>query len=319
MKVGVWLPCYRKWVGREEARRVAQAAEGLGFGSLWVQDHLVAPTADTSPVDLQSAWLEPDDYGNKPYNAVEYFGSENFWLDPYATWGFLAGCTETIELGSCIVVLPYRDPIAQAKMLGTLDVLSGGRMVFGAGAGHVKAEFDALHVPYKDRGRITDEYLDVMSALLRGEEVSWSGEHFEMPAVLPLIASLQQPRPPFLIGGGSKVAVRRSVERGDGWFPAHLEPDGVKVGLDYMKEYAEKVEKQCVPPSVVSTERLADPRASEVPGGRRAARTADEMRARLAEFAELGVERMAIDLPGPNVDVLLRQMELLAAACEDYR
>jgi probable F420-dependent oxidoreductase len=312
MKVGVWVPCYRRWIGGEEIRRIAEATEELGFASLWVQDHLVAPTGDTSAVELQSAWLNPDDYGNESFSAVDYYGEENWWLDPYALWGFLAGVTRHVELASGIIVLPYRDPIVQAKMLGTLDVLSGGRMAFGIGVGHVKAEFDALGVPYRDRGRLTDEYIDVMRTLLRGEETDFAGPTVTLPSVLPLIQPVQKPSPPFLIGGGSKVAIRRSVDRGDGWLPAHLAPADLARGMAYMREYADSVGREPVGVSLSMVTRLLDPEAPGGPQGRRTALTAAAMQELLGGYAELGVERLAIDLPNPSMPVLLRQMELLA-------
>lgn len=312
MKVGVWVPCYRRWTGGDEIRRIATSAEGLGFASLWVQDHLVAPTGDSSPVDLQATWLNPDDYGNESFNAVDYYGEENWWLDPYALWGFLAGVTSSVELASGIIVLPYRDPIVQAKMLGTLDVLSGGRMAFGIGVGHVKAEFDALGVPYRERGRLTDEYIDVMRALLRGEETDFDGPTIKFPAVLPLIEPVQKPYPPFLIGGGSKVAIRRAVDRGDGWLPAHLAPVDLTRGMAYLEEYAASVGRSPVGVSVSMVTRLVDPAAPASAQGRRAALTSDEMQELLGGYAALGVERLAIDLPNPSLTVLLRQMELLA-------
>lgn len=312
MKVGVWIPCYRRWIGGPEVREIAVAAEQLGFASLWVQDHLVAPTGDTSPIELQAQWLDPDDYGNEQFSAVEYYGEENWWLDPYALWGFLAGITETVELASGIVVLPYRDPVAQAKMLGTLDVLSGGRMVFGIGAGHIRPEFEALGIAYGERGKLTDEYIDVMTTLLSGEEVEFKGRTVRLPPVLPLIEPIQRPRPPFLIGGGSKAAIRRAVNRGDGWLPAHLAPEGLRRGLQYMGQYAEEVHRQPVPVSLSLITRLIDPQAPPAPQGRRVARSADEFGELLAGYAELGVQRLAVDLPNPNMGVLLRQMELLA-------
>jgi probable F420-dependent oxidoreductase len=314
VKVGVWMPCYRRWIRGPEVRRIATAAEELGFASLWVQDHLVAPTQDTSPVELQSAWLNPDVYGNETFSAVEYYGEENWWLDPYALWGFLAGVTEKIELASGIIVLPYRDPIVQAKMLGTLDVLSGGRMTFGLGVGHVEAEFDALNVAYGDRGQLTDEYIDVMRALLRGQETSFEGRTVRMPRVLPLIEPEQKPSPPFLIGGGSKVAIRRAVDRGDGWLPAHVAPEDLARGKAYMDEYADSVGRRPVGISVSMVTRLADPAAPGGPQGRRAALTVDAIHELLGRYADVGVERLAIDLPNPELGVVLRQMELLASA-----
>lgn len=316
MKIGVWIPCYRRWIGREDVRAIATAAEDLGFASLWVQDHLVAPLGDRAeaPVELQSSWLSPDDYGNEDFSAVEYYGEENRWLDPYALWGFLAGVTEHVELASCIVVLPYRDPVAQAKMLGTLDVLSGGRMAFGVGVGHVPAEFEALGIPYRERGRLTDEYLDVIRALLAGEATDFEGPTIRLPKVLPLIEPIQQPHPPFLIGGGSKAAIRRAVDRGDGWLPAHVAPEHLGKGLDYMREYAESKGRRPVPVSVTFVTRMVDPAAPGGPGGRRRAMSADEMQQLLGGYEELGVKRLAIDVPNPSLPVVLRQLELLAEA-----
>ena len=102
MIVGVWIPCYKRWVGREAVRCLGTEAEQLGFGSLWVQDHLVAPigSADEQPVDLLPGWLEPDDYGNQRFSApVEYYGEENWWLDPYVVWGFLARPDRAMRVG----------------------------------------------------------------------------------------------------------------------------------------------------------------------------------------------------------------------------
>jgi len=168
MKVGVWIPCYRAWVQGSEVLAMAKNAEQLGFESLWVQDHLIAPVGDLADtrVEKMAGWLPVDEYGGGDYTAVEYYGQENWWLDPYVLWGFLAGCTSKATLASCVVVLPYRDPITQAKMLGTLDVLSGGRMLFGVGAGHVEAEFEAVGVPFAERGPRTDEYIRIIKTIV---------------------------------------------------------------------------------------------------------------------------------------------------------
>ena len=124
-RIGVWVPCFRRWVDGPAVRTIATTAEEAGFESLWVQDHLIAPEGDqdSAPVDPQSSWLGPDQ-GTAPASAVEYYGEENWLLDPFALWGFLAGATTRMLLASCVVVAPYRHPVAQAKMLGTLDVLS---------------------------------------------------------------------------------------------------------------------------------------------------------------------------------------------------
>lgn len=316
MKVGVWIPPYRAWVKGDEVLRMATEAEGLGFRSLWVQDHLVAPTGDISraPVDPIGGWLKIQEYSADVHSAVDYFGQENWWLDPYMMWGFLAGCTREIELASCIIVLPYRDPIVQAKMLGTLDVLSGGRMLFGLGSGHVEAEFSALGVPYSERGPRTDEYMRVMRALLRGEEVAYDGHFVSFPTVRPLVRSVQQPCPPFYIGGNSKRSIRRAVEEGEGWLPAHLEPRELASGIEYMRSLAADSGRECPAVGVAVNWAVQDPVSTFTGRSRRRHRTVEELASLIAEYAALGVEHLAVDVPNPNVDVVLRQYELVRQA-----
>ena len=316
MKVGVWIPCYRRWTDRDAVLRLARDAEALGFGSLWVQDHIVAPLgdADAQPVDLLPSWLEPDDYGNERFSAVEYYGEENWWLDPYVLWGFLAAATTTCELASNVIVLPYRNPLVQAKMLGTLDVLSGGRMVLGVGVGHVPGEFDVLGVPYGERGRLTDEYLQVMTTLLEHEETSFEGKTIRFPMVRNLIQPVQRPRPPFLIGGTSRRAVRRTVDLGDGWLPAHLLPSQLGPGLEYLAEYASSQGKAVPPVSAVIVVGITEPGQSPPAGSRRTFRTVEETAQLIREYAAIGVVRLAVDVPNPNLPVTLRQYELLADA-----
>lgn len=313
LRVGVWIPCYKPWVRRDEAKALALAAEDLGFGSLWVQDHLVAPVGDfaAAPVERLSTWLSPDDYGNRDYSAVEYYGEENWWLDPYALWGFLAGVTEQIELASCIIVLPYRHPIAQAKMLGTLDVLSGGRMLFGLGSGHVPAEFDVVGADYEHRGPITDEYISVMKALLSHGETSFEGRYVQMPRVRTLIQPVQRPHPPFLVGGNSKRSIRRAVELGEGWLPIHLTPSNLAPGIDYLREYAMNMGRPVPEVAVALRWRLADGKRPGPPS-RQPILSSEQVAERILEYERLGVTRLAIDLPNPNFEVLLRQMNLLA-------
>jgi probable F420-dependent oxidoreductase len=315
LRVGVWIPCYKPWVGRDEAKELAITAERLGFGSIWVQDHLVAPIGDFSeaPVERLGSWLQPDDYGNLDYSAVEYYGQENWWLDPYALWGFLAGVTDTIELGSCIVVLPYRHPVVQAKMLGTLDVLSGGRMLFGLGSGHVPAEFGALGASYGDRGAVTDEYIRVMKTLLSDREASYDGQFIRLPRVKSLIRPVQQPHPPFFVGGTSKRSIRRAVDLGEGWLPAHLAPANLALGVAYMREYAEEQRRPIPEIALAVTWRVGDDER-EGPASQRPILSAEQVVEELNRYRAIGVTRLAVDLPNPGLQVLLRQMELLARA-----
>src|SRR5215472_4273186 len=140
MRFGVAVPNYRRLASPENLRHVATRSEALGFDSLWVTDHVVVPEA---------------------YR--EMFGTRVY--DPISVLAFLAAVTQRVELGTAVLVIPYRDPVNVAKQLATIDNLSGGRLVFGTGAGWAREEFDALGVAYDQRGPITDEYLRVILEL----------------------------------------------------------------------------------------------------------------------------------------------------------
>lgn len=301
---------------RDSVLRLATWAEQAGFGSLWVQDHVVAPLGDATeqPVDLLSPWLAPDDYGNERFSAVEYYGEENWWLDPYIMWGFLAACTDRVELGSNVLVLPYRDPVVQAKMLGTLDVLTNGRMLFGVGVGHIPGEFEALGIPYRERGHLTDEYLRVISTLLTNDVASFEGETVRFGPVRPLIQPVTRPHPPFLIGGNSKRAARRAVDLGDEWIPASILPDQLAIGIEYLSDYAATQGRPVPPVTAVVIWGIVDPDSSRPPSSRRIFRSVDETADLIGQFADLGVQRLVVDVPNPDLAVTMRQYELLAEA-----
>ena len=141
MKVGVWVPNCRHLATPEIIRSTAIRAEQLGYDSVWVSDHVVVPHAN-----------------------VVNFGETIF--DPLVTLGVVAGATSRVQLGTTVLIVPYRNAVVTAKMISSLDALSGGRVVFGVGAGWVAAESAALGVPFAERGAMTDEYLRAMHELV---------------------------------------------------------------------------------------------------------------------------------------------------------
>ncbi len=190
-------------------------------------------------------------------------------------------------------------------------------MRFGVGVGHVSAEFDVLGIDYAERGRLTDEYLRVMASLLSEVQTSFRGRTIAFDEVRTLIRPIQSPHPPFLIGGTSKRAIRRAVEIGDGWLPAHLEPSKLASGIELLQELAEKHGSEPPGVSVMLTWGLLGSTDEAPPESRRRFRTVKETARLIDEYAQLGCERLAIDLPNPNLEVLLRQMELLARAIDE--
>ena len=175
---------------------VARAAEGAGFESLWTGEHLVvaSPRVDPSPV-------APDTH----------------FIDQIATLSFLTAHTTTLRLGTGIVILPQRTPAVLAKELASLDLLSGGRLEVGVGVGYVPAEFEAVGVPFDERGPRTTEHIDALRAMWRGDLeftgrfTSWSGVEAHPRPTRP-------EGPPIHVGGGSVPAFRRAVTKGHGWY-----------------------------------------------------------------------------------------------------
>jgi probable F420-dependent oxidoreductase len=211
MQFGLSLPHFWRVASPEAIRRVAQRAEHLGYDGIWVSDHIVIPAS-----------------------AVDRFGS--MFYEPLTVLGFAAACTSTIRLGTTVLIVPYRNPIVTAKVLSTLDVLSGGRVIAGMGVGWTEDEFKALGVSFTERGALSDEYIAVFKTLWTQDKPVFHGQyvHFEHIAFEP--KPMQKPHIPIWIGGNSKRAIRRAVALGDGWHPTRPLPGEVKAGVAYVHE-----------------------------------------------------------------------------------
>jgi probable F420-dependent oxidoreductase len=214
MRFGVTIPDYRRLASPEHIIHVARRSEELGFDSLWVTDHVVVP---------------------EPYR--EMFGPTVY--DPLSVHSFLAAHTQRARLGTAVLVIPYRNPVVVAKQLATIDNLSGGRLVFGTGAGWAREEFDALGVPYSERGPITDEYLRVILELWTSPSPEFNGNYVSLRDISAEPRPVQQPHPPVLIGGYGKRAIRRAVDIGQGWLPDGMSLPDLRSAIDYLRHTAE--------------------------------------------------------------------------------
>ena len=186
--------------------RVAQKAEELGYHSLWLGDHVVIPEK------IEAAY---------PYSAD---GSAGFprrapFPDPFVLLGGLALATSRILLGTSVIVIPYRNPLAVAKAVTTVDLLSHGRFQFGVGVGWLKEEFDALGEDFARRAGQTREYLHIMKAVWQAEPASFSGEFLTFSDIHNVPLPVQKPHPPIIFGGESMPALKRVADLGDGWQP----------------------------------------------------------------------------------------------------
>ena len=177
---------------------VAQTAERLGFGFIGVNDHVAVPRG------IASAYPYSEDHKWAAASAGEC-------LDQLATLAFLAGCTERLRLLTSVMVVPQRHPVLTAKMLATIDVLSGGRLIVGCGVGWLKEEFEAVGAPaFAERGGVTDEYLGAFKALWTRDDPSMQGRHAAFDSIIFAPKPLQKPHPPLWIGGESPVALKRT-------------------------------------------------------------------------------------------------------------
>jgi probable F420-dependent oxidoreductase len=186
---------------------VAQLAEALGYHSIFVADHIIVPRG------LESQYPYSGD-GSFPY------APDQNWLDPMVALGYLAGLTQTIRLGTSVTVLPMRHPIVTAKQIVSADHLSGGRVIFGVGVGWMAEEFALLGEAFRDRGRRTDEYLQLIKTLWTEDNPSFDGAYFNVSNCGFAPKSTQQPHVPIWIGGESRAALRRAARLGNGWHSA---------------------------------------------------------------------------------------------------
>ena len=271
--------------GPAELVQVTQACEAAGFDYVAVCDHVAIPVAQADAMSTS-------------------------WWDTIATLSYLAAVTERVRLLSHVYVLPYRHPLVVAKAWATLDALSGGRAILGVGAGHVEGEFDALEVPYADRGRLLDEAIDAVRAALAEEFASHHGERWRFEGLG------QRPRPvqsalPIWVGGSSKPALRRAAERGDGWLPQGIPEGGMAAAIDFIRTH--RAETRGGDPIVLGALsgplHVGDP-TWDTPRCVRG--PADKIAAYLRTYADLGVDQIQVGFVSRTADELCDQIAAFA-------
>jgi probable F420-dependent oxidoreductase len=284
VQMSVRLPTHRVDRGDEflspgAIGELASAAEAVGFGAVFTTEH-------PFPGDH---WL-----AHGGHHA----------LDPLVALSFAAAATSKVRLHTNLFILAYRNPFIAAKGIASLDVLSGGRVTIGTGAGYLEPEFTALGVPFANRGERTDEAIRAMKAAWTGESVVWDGEFFQAPGNTMLPVPLQQPHPVLWIGGNSRRAIRRAVELGDGWCPFPNPPGMAKFTrtavlqttsdlareLEYAAEYAESIGRTRPLTIVFAPVGLSDVGTVDQDDG--------AVIATLEEMARVGVSWVTVGFPG---------------------
>lgn len=261
----------------EVARDVARAAEAAGFESLWTGEHVVLPDPQAPPSPA------PPDFP---------------MLHPSTILSHLAAVTDRVLLGTGIVLLPQRNPVVLAKELASLDVVSGGRLLFGLGVGYLEAEFNALGVPFAERGARADEYLAAMKALWTQEKPAFKGRFVSFDGIQARPRPVQQPHPPVIVGGASAGAYRRATSKANGWYGFALDVAATAACLAGLREMAGEVERP---------DELGRLEISVTPTVRV---DADLVR----QLEDLGVDRIISLMPGRDRDSLLSFVDSLAAA-----
>jgi probable F420-dependent oxidoreductase len=245
----------------ERMARLAQAAEKAGFDSIWAGGHPFLSEKQTRmPPSLRM-------------------------LDPIVALTFIAAHTQTIRLGTGILLLPQFNPVIAAKQLASLDVLSEGRLTVGIGVGWSEHEYEVLGIPYHDRGSRADDYLKAMKALWSQDKPVYHGKFVSFDGLQANPRPVQQPNPPIVIGGLSEEAYRRAVRQGNGWFGFGLDVEDTKRALAGLREAATRHSR---PTELGELEISVAPR---VPVDKATAQ----------KFSELGVHRLNL-MPPQDAD-----------------
>ena len=284
MRFGVAVPQAGPFLPVEVQRRLAREIEEMGFDSLWVSDHIIVPVGESYIPEVMH--------------------------EPLALLAWLASETTSITLGTSVLILPYRDPVFTAKFLASTDVLCGGRLVLGIGAGWLEKEFGALSADYAERGAVTDEYLRVIRNLWENETSSFAGrwKQYDDMRLFPKGDRSRTTTIPIVVGGNSPASVRRAGELGDGWHPINLSPAQLAEGVGRYRDACARFDR---PPGTVLLRHM--------PGGRTPAEgrpvlagSPQEQAEDIGAYAEAGLNELMLSRRARTPDDLLRELDRFA-------
>jgi probable F420-dependent oxidoreductase len=327
IQFGVRVPNSGPLSSIENIVKATKEAEELGFDSIWVHDHVV-----------WSSEMHRHHISSGAAEAITDTQDANFY-EATSILSYLAAETRTITLGVACLVMPCRNPIYAAKQYATLDWLAKGRLIVGVGLGSKATresdEFGVFGVPYDKRGDRTDEYIEAMKAIWTQPIASYEGKFigFKNAEIFP--KPVQKPHPPVWVGGWMKLAAKRAGRYGEGWIPGWLSPKEMKVGCDILAETARAngrdpskitiaVEKLAtvaksrdealnlamptIKTSSTSYERDIDNMQFAL--DRHIFGSVSDVRRRIDEFIENGVQHFELKIIYPTIDSLLKQMTL---------
>jgi probable F420-dependent oxidoreductase len=301
MKIGVSIP---RWPDVPGLKRFAQRAEELGFESVLAGDHIVLPTAGTQqyPYTSDGSFQRPTD---EPF------------LETMTLLAYLAACTHTIKLGTTVIILPYRNPVVQAKMFASLDVLTNGRIICGVGVGWLEKEFEILGAPYAQRGAMTDEFLQIFKVLWTEADPEFHGRFYHIEGIQFYPKPVQKPHIPIWVGGHTRLALRRTARFGDCWHTTRQTPDFVAENLPYLRRQTERAGRD---PASISISLKRSLHFTDIGLGEgRGVRTGGAVIGATQEVIddvyycrEVGIDQLTFDFRVDTLDRCIQAMEHLA-------
>ena len=308
MKFGFSAPFRGPLSNPQDIQTIADAAERFGYDTLTVADHIVVP----STIGANYPYSEDGEF------AWTTDGSTDC-MEQFTLLSWLSAVTSTVRLLTSVIVVPHRNPLFMAKSLATIDQLSGGRVIVGCGAGWMREEFEALNITDFDaRGRVTDEYIQVMKELWTKDRASFHGEFIDFTDAAADPKPVQRPHPPIWTGGESMPAIRRTAALGDTWYPFGSNP---KFRMDTIATFAARRDKL-----FAEAERLnRDPSSiglayncsfhnedaqTHIDGGRLLFTGSPEERAEdIAQLEAAGVSTMIVNVTSNDLSHMLERVE----------
>jgi probable F420-dependent oxidoreductase len=302
MQIGFNLPMSGPLSSPEAMTRIALEGEAAGYDYVALSDHVI------EPIDIRAKY---------PYSETGEFpraGGERH--EQLTALAYVAGKTSRLRFVTSVMVVPHRPAVLAAKVLSTIDVLSGGRLTVGVGAGWLKEEFEALGTPpYAERGAVTDEYMQAFRELWTSDAPRFEGRFVKFSNIVFAPKPVQKPHPPLWVGGESGPALRRTARLGDGWYPIGTNPEHrLNTRSRYWAAVArlrKLIEEAGRDPSSVAlafrVQRYGALVAATADDGERqlfsgdAAQIADDLRA----MRELGVTAIDFNFAGPTADAVI--------------
>jgi probable F420-dependent oxidoreductase len=259
----------------QTAAQIARLAEASGFESVWTGEHVVLPDPQAPPSPMP------------PQAPI---------LDPAVALAVVATATTRIRLGTGIIILPQRNPLVLAKELASVDVVSNGRLIFGLGIGYLKPEFDALGIPFEQKGARAMEYLEAILAVWTETHPAYEGRFVAFRGIDAQPRPVQQPHPPIVIGGRTPAAYRRAVQHANGWYGFSLDLAQTAECLAGLRSALAETARPAA---------LGEMEISITPRGPIDRHTVER-------FGELGVHRLIPYWPLPTADALTERIQRFA-------